>query len=145
MTAGMKAGKIEVGLFVLRLGLGSFLLLWSIDKLVEPETTTKIFGHFYRLTISANVAVGVGVFECLLSLTIMAGLWKTWTYGLGLALHAVSTLSTYEQLMSPFGKNHLFIAALPVLAAFVTLFMLQESDTFCVLGRRPVNPSGPAM
>ncbi|MBI4180048.1 DoxX family membrane protein [bacterium] len=127
----MKAGKLEIGLFVLRLGLGSFLLLWSVDKLVEPETTTKIFGHFYHLTIPANVAVVVGVLECLLSLAIMAGLWKTWTYGLGLALHAVSTISTYEQLLSPFGKNHLFIAALPVLAAFVTLFILRESDTFC--------------
>lgn len=139
MNAETKAGKIEIGLFVLRLGLGSFLLLWSLDKLIEPETTTKIFGHFYHLTIPANAAVAVGVFECLLSLAIMAGLWKTWTYGLGLALHAVSTLSTYEQLISPFGKNHLFIAALPVLAAFVTLFMLRESDTFCAVGRRTVH------
>jgi len=48
-----------------------------------------------------------------------------------------STLSTYEQLLSPFGKNHLFIAALPVLAAFVALFMLREFDTFCAFGRRP--------
>jgi len=39
--------------------------------------------------------------------------------------------------LSPFGKNHLFIAALPVLAAFVALFMLREFDTFCAFGRRP--------
>ncbi|MGQ0656665.1 MAG: hypothetical protein ACT4NU_00985 [Chromatiales bacterium] len=56
------------------------------------------------------------------------GLWRTLTYGAALLIHAMSTLSTYHELLSPFGKNHLFIAAVPVLAAFTALFLLRRED-----------------
>jgi hypothetical protein len=115
-------------LLILRVGLGVFLLLWSIDKLVAPEQTVMIFSHFYSLSIGATVARVIGVAELLLSVSIILGFRKTISYGLGTALHAVSTLSTTDQLLSPFGKNHLFIAALPVLAAFVALFLLRKQD-----------------
>jgi len=60
-------------------------------------------------------------------------LWKTLSYGLGLLLHAVSTLATYQELFAPFGANHLFLAALPVLAAFIALFLLRRQDTLLSL------------
>ena len=65
----------------------------------------------------------------------LAGLWKTLSYGLGLLLHAVSTLATYHELLSPFGTNHLFLAAVPVLAAFITLFLLRRHDTLWSAGK----------
>lgn len=129
----MNVGRLALALFVLRFGLGLFLLLWSLDKLVEPESTLKIFGHFYGLSISTTFAYGAGFLETLLSIAILAGFWKTLSYGLGLLLHTVSTLSTYQQLLSPFGQNHLFIAAIPVLTAFVTLFLLRDQDTLWVV------------
>ncbi len=130
----MQPRELRIALFVLRLGLGTFLLLWSLDKLVAPESTVKIFGYFYGLPISAAIARGIGVLEALLSLALLLGLWKTLTYGLALALHAVSTASTYEQLLAPFGEHHLFIAALPVLAGFVTLFLLRREDALVMVG-----------
>lgn len=123
-----KISSRSLALFILRAGLGVFLLLWSIDKLVQPESTVGIFKYFYLLDISTWAARAVGILEALLSLAILAGLWKRWTYGLGTLLHGVSTLSTYKQLLSPFGQNHLFIAAVPVLGAFVALYLLREED-----------------
>lgn len=77
----MEVGKrTAVGLFILRVGLGIFLLLWSIDKLVVPEGTVRVFSSFYHLTISTTVAPVVGVLELLLSILILAGSWKKWTY-----------------------------------------------------------------
>ena len=130
----MNSGKVAVPLLILRIGLGIFLILWSIDKLVAPESTARIFQSFYSLEISTSVAYVVGVLELFLSLAILAGLWKTATYGAGLVLHGISTLSTYSQLLSPFGSNHLFIAALPVLAGFIALFLLRQHDTKWTLG-----------
>lgn len=124
----------RAALAILRFGLGVFLLLWSIDKIVAPESTVAIFEHFYRTSISATLAPMVGVAEGLLSLAILLGLWKTATYGLGLLLHAISTVSSYAQLLDPFGDNHLFIAGIPVLAAFVALFLLRDHDTKWSLG-----------
>jgi len=51
-----------------------------------------------------------------------------------MVLHAISTVSTYSQLLSPFGKNHLFIAAIPVLGAFIALFLMRDDDTLWIVG-----------
>jgi uncharacterized membrane protein YphA (DoxX/SURF4 family) len=131
----MSNRELPVALFILRLGLGAFLLLFGIDKLVAPATTVEVFAHFYGLIVSHGMAYGAGVLEILLSLALLAGLWRTLSYGLGLLLHAVSTLATYQELLSPFGTNHLFLAAVPVLAAFLALFLLRRHDTLWSAGR----------
>ena len=90
----MRSRELRVALLVLRVGLGVFLLLWSIDKMVAPEQTAKIFQFFYKTALPASFAPAVGALGAALSLAFLAGLWKTWTYGACLALHAISTLST---------------------------------------------------
>ena len=129
----MSNRELPVALFILRLGLGAFLLLFGIDKLVAPATTVEVFAQFYGLIVSHGMVYGAGVLEILLGLAFLAGLWKTLSYGLGLLLHAVSTLATYQELFAPFGANHLFLAALPVLAAFIALFLLRQQDTLLSL------------
>jgi hypothetical protein len=112
-----------------------FLLLFGVDKLVAPATAVEVFGRFYGLSVSSTFVQVASVLEILLSLTILAGLWKTASYSLGLALHAVSTAATWRELLAPFGENHLFLAAIPVLAALVALFLLRRHDTFWSLSR----------
>lgn len=131
----MNVGRLAVALLVLRVGLGGFLLLWSIDKLVAPEATVVIYQFFYHVRITADIAYILGALELLLSLAIMAGFLKTYSYGLGLLVHGSSTLATYQQLLHPFGTHHLFIAAIPVLAAFVALFLLRRQDTLWSLDK----------
>lgn len=126
----MNAKDLGVPLLILRFGLGVFLLLFGIDKLVTPHAAAAIFANYYGIDVApATLVYGVGLFEIVLALAILAGLWKTLTYGLGLALHTVSTLATYRELLAPFGENHMYMAALPVLAAFVALFLLRRHDT----------------
>ena len=134
----MSNRELPVALFILRLGLGVFLLLFGIDKLIVPETTVDVFAQFYGLVISHGMVYGAGALEILLGLAFLAGLWKTLTYGLALLLHAVSTLATYQELLAPFGANHLFLAAIPVLAAFLALFLLRRHDRLWSVGK-PVN------
>ncbi len=42
----MNTTRLSIALFILRVGLGAFLLLWSIDKLVAPEGARD--GNCYR-------------------------------------------------------------------------------------------------
>ncbi len=131
----MSNGELPVALLILRLGLGVFLLLFGIDKLVAPATTVEVLAQFYGLVVSHGMVYAAGALEILLGLAFLAGLWKTLSYGLGLLLHAVSTLATYQELLSPFGENHLFLAAIPVLAAFLALFLLRRQDTLWSMGQ----------
>jgi putative oxidoreductase len=74
------------------------------------------------------VIQATGALELMLILAFVTGLWKFWTYGAVLVLHAISTLSSYAQYLDPF--NHLlFFAAWPMLAACFALFWLRDLDT----------------
>jgi uncharacterized membrane protein YphA (DoxX/SURF4 family) len=130
--------KEQAALFLLRIGLGFFLLLWSLDKFIEPETTLRIFQVFYKVRVSTTAAYLVGGVETLISLLIMAGAWKSYTYGIGLLLHAISTIASWRQLTTPFSQgHHLFVAALPVLTAFIALYILRDRDNLWALDTLP--------
>jgi len=125
--------KQKKGLFVLRFGLGLFFVLWGLDKIFVPESTVGIFKFFYSIPITINMALGVGIIETLFGLLFMWGMFKNQTYFLGMVLHGISTFSSWRQYLDPFGKNHLFLAAIPVLAGYIALYLMREEDTYCTL------------
>jgi len=116
------------GLFLTRVGLGVFLLFWSLDKFAAPQGTQGIFAKFYFLEIPSTAPFVIGTLEAILSLAIIAGFMKFYSYGLGTIVHGVSTISTIPLLLSPF-ENHLFLAGVPVLTTFIGLFLLRDRDT----------------
>lgn len=121
--------QLEIGLLLIRLSTGVFFLIWSIEKVISPEITQKVFSRFYLLEISPTFAVAIGIVQTSIVLAFMVGLFKIWTYGLILGMHGVSTLSTYKELLNPYQPpNHLFWAAVPLLAALTALFLLREED-----------------
>jgi uncharacterized membrane protein YphA (DoxX/SURF4 family) len=129
--------KEQAALFLLRVGLGVFLLLWSCDKFAEPDTTVKIFQGFYKIPISGSAAHVIGGIEALISVLIIAGAWKSYTYAIGLTLHTISTIASWRQLTSPFSQgHHLFVAAIPVLTAFIALYILRDRDTLWAVDSR---------
>jgi putative oxidoreductase len=128
----------QVALFLLRVGLGLFLLLWSCDKFAEPETAVKIFQAFYKIPISTSAAYLIGGIEALIRILIIAGAWRTYTYAMGLALHLISTTASWRQLATPFSQgHHLFVAAIPVFTGFVALYVLRDRDTLWALDNAP--------
>jgi putative oxidoreductase len=123
-------------LAVLRVSLGVFLLLWGVEKFMIPATTVRIWGTFYGVGLAASLVPLVGALEGALAIAITVGLWRRVTYGLGLVLHALSVLSSWRQLLDPWGlrsggsPNHLFLAGVPVLAGFVALYLLRARDSW---------------
>ena len=128
--------KLGIGLALIRFSTGIFFLVWSIEKILYPEVIQKVFSRFYLLEISPTVSIGIGVVQTLIVLAFMAGLFKIWTYGAILGMHAVSTLSTYKELFNPYEPpNHLFWAAVPTLAALIALFLLRQEDNLLTFSR----------
>jgi uncharacterized membrane protein YphA (DoxX/SURF4 family) len=123
-------------LAILRVSLGVFLLLWAVEKFAIPASTVGIWSHFYGVPLAASLVPLVGTLESALAVAITVGLWRRVSYGLGLLLHAVSVLSTWRQLLDPWGlrsggsPNHLFLAGIPVLAAFLVLYLLRDRDAW---------------
>ena len=88
-----------------------------------------MFETFYQLPgVGSSVFAALGSAQLALTAAFAAGLAKRVTYGGVLALHAISTFSSYRQFLDPFG-HLLFFAAWPMLAACLALYLLRDHDT----------------
>lgn len=117
-------------LLALRVTLGVFLLQWGLEKFVVPGNTPAIWSNFYGLSVPPLAAYAFGAVEIFIALCLFLGAFRTVTYGAAVFLHGVSVLVSWRQLIAPWADpaNHLFIASVPVLGAFVALFILRKWD-----------------
>lgn len=130
--------QLEISLLTLRVGVAIVMLVWSVDKLLRPEHAAGVFAAFYRMPgLGEPVFYVAGVAQLIVVALFLLGVLRTASYGAILAMHAVSTFSSFKQYLNPFeGPNILFFAAWPMLAACIALFLLRDSDTLLSLGKR---------
>ena len=123
--------KLRISLFALRVTVFLVMLMWTIDKFVRPAHAVRVFEKFYYLaSIAHGLIYLLAIIELVVIVAFLCGLFKRLTYGVVLALHAVSTLSAFKLYLAPYaGANLLFFAAWPMLAACLTLYLLREQDT----------------
>lgn len=128
--------RLPLSLLLLRLSVFLVMLMWTIDKILNPDHAAAVYEKFYFIGgVSPTLLLGIALAELALLLAFVAGIAKTYTYGAVLLLHAVSTLSSYQQYLNPFeGPNLLFFAAWPMLAACLALFWLRAEDRLLARG-----------
>jgi putative oxidoreductase len=84
--------RVGVALLVLRLTVFVVMLVWTIDKFVEPQHASKIMEHFYFIKgVSNSMIYVVGSIELAVLCAFVVGFAKQWSYGLVLFFHAVSS------------------------------------------------------
>jgi len=123
--------KLEASLLIMRVAIAAFMLVWAIDKVIAPEHAQAVFSHFYSTDLSPAVLTSLGFAQIAIIVAFLAGFARFWTYGAIMLMHAVSTVSTYAQLLNPWGGEDprlLFWAAVPALAAAIALFLLRDRD-----------------
>jgi hypothetical protein len=126
--------RLGVALFILRVSVFIVMAMWSLDKLVNPGHAAAVFENFYFISgMGGTVLLILGLAQLAIEVTFLLGLWKLWTYGFVLVTHAISVISSWQQYLDPF-NNMLFLAAIPMLGACITLFVLREEDRHWSLG-----------
>ena len=124
--------RLKPCLVGLRFGVFLVMLMWTLDKIINPQHASAVFSNFYFLEgIGAGLFTLIAIVELVVIIGFVTGLYKKWTYGAVLILHAVSTLSSWQQYLG-FG-NLLFFAAWPMLAACWTLYVMREEDTLLTI------------
>jgi len=123
--------RLPLSLFLLRVGVFVVMLMWTLDKFLHPEHSTSVYEHFYFLPgLGSSLFYLIGAVELALIIGFLVGFKKRFTYAAILTLHAVSTVSSYRQYLTPFQSGHLlFFAAWPMLAACFALYYLRDADT----------------
>lgn len=129
--------RLQLCLLFLRITVFLVMFMWTLDKFVNPAHAAAVYKSFYFIGgLGPLVMYVIGALEMILLFAFLFGIAKTWTYGLVLLFHAVSTFSSFKQYFLPFqGTNLLFFAAWPMLAACFTLFMLRKQDNLLVISK----------
>jgi len=122
---------LEISLFSLRVTIFIVMLVWTLDKFINPGHAAKVYENFYFIGGLGNSALYiVGGIELIILVGFLLGIYKNFTYGAVLVFHALSTLSSFKQYLTPYDGHHLlFFAAWPMLAGCLVLFLLREYDS----------------
>ena len=82
----------------------------------------------------------LAILQTLLAIAFIVGFLRSFTYGIALGINAVTFISTWQQLLDPWGLasgepiNHLFLAGIPVLGGFIVLLILHPWDSWSIDG-----------
>ncbi|MFW6206725.1 MAG: hypothetical protein ACOC5J_02210 [Gemmatimonadota bacterium] len=131
---------------ILRIGMGVFLAMWGLDKVVASEGAARIFAGFYGMEDLGSAALlTFGVAEILLAAALAAGLFRVAAAWIQLGVNAVSTFTSWRQILDPWGffgltegGTHLFLASIVIMAVSVVLVLNARDDTWTLdrkLGR----------
>ena len=136
--ARMTDRRIPLALLLLRLSVFLVMLMWTLDKFIQPDHAAAVFSKFYFISgLTHGIVYLIGVVQLIILLGFLTGFQKKVTYGAILFFHSVSTLSAFRQYFSPYEDvNLLFFAAWPMLAACFTLFYLRDLDTLWIMPKR---------
>lgn len=125
--------RIATALFWLRASVFLVMLVWTLDKFLDPEHAARVYKHFYFIGgLSKEAFYVIGLVELVILIGFLVGYRKKWTYGFVLVVHAISTLSSYKKYTVDIGL--LFFAAWPMLAACFALYYLRDLDTKYTIG-----------
>ncbi len=127
--------RLRFSLFLLRIGVFIVMLMWTLDKFINPEHAAGVFAGFYGIADAQSIMLFIGLAELVVVIAFVLGLFKRWSYGLVLVLHAVSTFASFPNYLDPW-NSLLFFAAWPMLAACIALYLLRDSDTLLTIKSR---------
>ena len=128
--------RLALSLLLLRLGVFIVMLMWTLDKFINPGHADKVFANFYGLEgLSSSIFTVLASLQLVVILAFVAGALRRYSYGLILLMHGVSTLSSWRQYLDPF-DHLLFFAAWPMLAACIALYLLLDYDSLLSIDGR---------
>ena len=116
--------KLTNCLFYMRLSVALVLLMWTVDKFVNPAHGVAVYEKFYFIPGLGNQVMQIlGGLELILIALFLIGRYKNITYLIVLLINAVSTITPINVYLNPFeGAGLLFFAAWPMLAACCLLY-----------------------
>lgn len=130
MTPVALERRLQISLLALRIGIALLMAPWAVDKILRPDHAISVMSRFYFVgDLLSPLILLAGAAQLVVIAAFVIGWARTWTYGAVLAMHAVSTLSTWREYLQPYeGSNLLLFAAWPALGACFALFLLRQHD-----------------
>jgi len=123
-----------LSIFFLRIASGLLMVLWGLDKLVNPDHAMFVSNTFYMGLFSLQWLLQVfGVLQVLLGLLIAVGFCRQFTYPLLLLINTCSMLAVWQSVVDPLGfffegSKRLFFPSLIIFCAVLVLIAFRKDD-----------------
>lgn len=114
--------------FILRLGLGIFMLFWGLAKFITPDVWLKTFQALYG-SAGATMLLLIGGAQLVIVPSLFLG-WKTRLVAIaGIILYLIMLVPGLDRIFTPFGMtagvpNLLFYEKILVITAFLALYAI---------------------
>ena len=136
MFASERTGRAQeaLALVILRWGLAWFLLVWAVNKFLAPGQYMRLWNFVHGWKIDETIVYYIAAVQVVICVAIMLGAARIFSYGLGLAMHLVSTWAVLPRLLDPFvvkdgfPSNRNLSITVAALAAFIALWLLRHRD-----------------
>ena len=133
----MRNGK-ALSLLALRASLGALMIVWGLDKLVNPAHGVAVAKHFYLgLLGSASLMPVLGVAQLALGALVLAGVARRYTHPALAAVTGVTLLGVWRSVVDPWGwvlegGNALFFPSLIIFAGALVLNAFRAEDVIAL-------------
>ncbi len=128
-------------LLALRISIALLVLLWGMDKIVDPDHAIRVSDNFYfgLLSVSALMPV-LGAGQIVVAVMAMIGSFRKIIDPIILLINLGSLAGVWRSIIDPWGwvldgTNVLFFPSLIVAAGCLVLIAFQDEEVF-VLDRR---------
>jgi len=125
----------------LRLSLALLMVIWGIDKFVDPGHGAAVAERFYAGLLSAETVMPVlGSFQLLLGLAVGLGAFPTYVYPALAAVTGITLIGVWRSIVDPWGwylegSNVLFFPSLTIFLSALVLIAFRDEDVLRLGGK----------
>lgn len=133
-------------LLFLRVSVALLIILWGLDKIVDPGHSLAVSDRFYGGLLSfPELMPLMGAAQVAVGALALVGLFRRFADPVVALLNLGSMLGVWKSIVDPWGwvlegTNVLFFPSLTVLAASLLLLVVRDDETL-VLDRRRTTPA----
>ncbi|PWE33668.1 hypothetical protein DDZ14_03080 [Maritimibacter sp. 55A14] len=134
-------GLDGMALLVLRLGLGWFIFVWAVNKVLTPGQYQQLVRHFDGVEIATWQVIAVAAVQIALCLAVFVGIGRVFSYSALMLMHLFTIMRRWEQFLDPFEindngfpVNRNVVIDLAVLAGMIALILMIRRDHFSLGG-----------
>ncbi|NIT89746.1 MAG: hypothetical protein GWN70_19020 [Gemmatimonadetes bacterium] len=125
----------------LRVSLALLMVIWGVDKFVDPGHGAGVAARFYGGVLSAEAFMPVlGSFQLLLGVAVGLGAFPTYVYPALAAVTGITLIGVWRSVVDPWGwylegSNVLFFPSLVVVLSALVLIAFRDEDVLRLGGK----------
>lgn len=122
-------------LLLLRISMGFLMIIWSLDKLLNPEHSQLVMQtHYLNMSVNITLLMTFGLIQIIFGAFVIFGYLRSVVYPLLIFGTGFTLIAVFRSVIDPWGwylgeTNVLFYPSLIIFAGAFVLYAFRQFDT----------------